>query len=46
MNLQNILIELGPEIEKHGYVCDAENKFAEKNFNLLKARGVNSEVEA
>jgi alkylation response protein AidB-like acyl-CoA dehydrogenase len=40
MNLQNILIELGPEIEKHGYVCDAENKFAEKNFNLLKARGV------
>jgi hypothetical protein len=24
MNLQNILLELGPEIEKHGLVYDAE----------------------
>ncbi len=40
MNLQKILIESGPEIEKHGLVCDAENRFAEKNFNLLKERGV------
>lgn len=40
MNLQKILSELGPEIEKHGLVCDAENKFAEKNFNLLKSKGV------
>jgi alkylation response protein AidB-like acyl-CoA dehydrogenase len=40
MHLQTILNELGPEIEKHGLVCDAENKFAEKNFNLLKQRGV------
>jgi alkylation response protein AidB-like acyl-CoA dehydrogenase len=40
MNLQNILRELGPEIEKHGLVYDAENKFAEKNFTLLKGEGV------
>ncbi len=40
MNLQNILIELGPEIEKQGLISDVENKFAEKNFNLLKERGV------
>lgn len=40
MNLQSILSELGPGIEKHGLVCDAENKFAEKNFDLLKKRGV------
>jgi alkylation response protein AidB-like acyl-CoA dehydrogenase len=40
MNLQNILLELGPEIEKQGLISDAENKFAEKNFNLLKEKGV------
>lgn len=40
MNLQNILLELGPEIEKNGSVYDAENKFAEKNFSLLKERDV------
>ncbi|HEY3430311.1 MAG TPA: acyl-CoA dehydrogenase family protein [Cyclobacteriaceae bacterium] len=40
MNLQNILMELGPEIEKQGLVYDAENKFAERNFTLLKAKGV------
>ena len=40
MNLQTILNELGPEIEKQGLVCDVENKFAEKNFALLKERGV------
>lgn len=40
MNLQNILLELGPEIEKYGVICDAENKFAEKNFQLLKEKGV------
>ncbi|MEZ4810860.1 MAG: acyl-CoA dehydrogenase family protein [Allomuricauda sp.] len=40
MDLQNILTELGPEIEKQGLICDAENKFAEKNFALLKERGV------
>lgn len=40
MNLQNILNELGPEIEKNGLICDAENKFAEKNFSLLKEKGV------
>lgn len=40
MNLQAILNDLGPEIEKHGLICDAENKFAEKNFNLLKQKGV------
>lgn len=40
MNLQNILLELGPEIEKQGLVYDAENKFAEKNFSLLKSKGV------
>lgn len=40
MNLQAILNELGPEIEKQGLICDAENKFAEKNFALLKAKGV------
>lgn len=40
MNLQNLLTELGPEIEKHGLICDIENKFAEKNFSLLKAKGV------
>lgn len=40
MNLQNILHELGPEIEKHGLVYDAENKFAEKNFTLLKEKDV------
>lgn len=40
MNLQSILKEVGPEIEKHGIVCDAENKFAEKSFDLLKQRGV------
>lgn len=39
-NLHKILGEIGPEIEKHGLVCDAENKFAEKNFNLLKQKGV------
>ena len=32
MNLQDILLELGPEIEKQGLICDAENKFAEENF--------------
>jgi len=40
MNLQNILIELGPEIERQGLVYDAENQFAESNFNLLKEKGV------
>jgi alkylation response protein AidB-like acyl-CoA dehydrogenase len=40
INLQNILQELGPEIEKQGLAYDAENKFAEKNFALLKERGV------
>lgn len=40
MNLQNILLELGPEIEKQGLAYDAENKFAEKNFSLLKEKGV------
>lgn len=40
MNLQNILLELGSEIEKHGVACDAENKFADKNFRLLKERDV------
>src|SRR5688572_18759364 len=40
MNLQSILNELGPEIEKNGLVYDAENKFAEKNFSLLKENGV------
>ena len=40
MNLQNILTELGPEIEKQGLVYDAENKFAEKSFALLKSKGV------
>ena len=40
MNLQDILLELGPEIEKQGLICDAENKFAEENFNLLKEEGV------
>jgi alkylation response protein AidB-like acyl-CoA dehydrogenase len=40
MNLQNILLELGPEIEKQGLVYDSENKFAEKNFALLKEKGV------
>lgn len=40
INLQNILLELGPEIEKQGLAYDAENKFAEKNFALLKERGV------
>ena len=40
MNLQNVLLELGPEIEKQGLIYDAENKFAEKNFNLLKEKGV------
>jgi len=40
MNLQDILLELGPEIEKQGLICDTENKFAEKNIALLKSRGV------
>lgn len=40
LNLQDVLLELGPEIEKQGVVYDAENKFAEKNFSLLKERGV------
>src|SRR5688572_14342029 len=40
MNLQSILNELGPEIEKNGLVYDAENKFAETNFSLLKEKGV------
>ena len=40
MNLQHLLLELGPEIEKQGLVYDAENKFAEKNFSLLKQKGV------
>jgi alkylation response protein AidB-like acyl-CoA dehydrogenase len=40
INLQNILQELGPKIEKHGLAYDSENKFAEKNFDLLKERGV------
>lgn len=40
MNLRNILLELGSEIEKQGLACDAENKFAEKNFSLLKEEGV------
>src|SRR5690349_5401485 len=40
MNLMNILTEIGPEIEKQGLIYDAENKFAEKNFSLLKAKGV------
>ena len=40
MNLQNILTELGPEIERQGLACDAENQFAERNFNLLKEKGV------
>jgi len=40
MNLQNILLELGPEIEKQGLIYDAENRFAEKNFTMLKAKGV------
>lgn len=40
MNLQNILMEIGPEIEKQGLAYDAENKFAEKNFSLLKEKGV------
>ena len=40
MNLEKILHELGPEIEKYGLVCDAENKFAQKNFDLLQERGV------
>jgi alkylation response protein AidB-like acyl-CoA dehydrogenase len=40
MNLQTILLELGPEIEKNGLAYDAENKFAEKNFNLLKQSDV------
>ncbi|HEU5292688.1 MAG TPA: acyl-CoA dehydrogenase family protein [Cyclobacteriaceae bacterium] len=40
MNLQNLLLELGPEIEKQGLVYDTENKFAEKNFSLLKQKGV------
>ena len=40
MNLHHLLLELGPEIEKQGLVYDAENKFAEKNFSLLKQKGV------
>jgi alkylation response protein AidB-like acyl-CoA dehydrogenase len=40
VNLQNILNELGPVIEKQGLVYDAENKFAETNFSLLKEKGV------
>ncbi|MGN6293532.1 MAG: acyl-CoA dehydrogenase family protein [Chitinophagaceae bacterium] len=40
MNLQKILTELGPEIEEHGLACDTENKFAEKNFSILKDKGV------
>lgn len=40
MNLQNILLELGPQIEKQGLMYDTENKFAEKNFSLLKEKGV------
>ncbi|HLO81405.1 MAG TPA: acyl-CoA dehydrogenase family protein [Bacteroidia bacterium] len=40
MNLQNILLELGPQIEEQGLAYDAENKFAEKNFCLLKENGV------
>jgi alkylation response protein AidB-like acyl-CoA dehydrogenase len=40
LKLQDILAELGPEIEKQGLVYDAENKFAEKNFSLLKEQGV------
>ena len=40
MNLRNILLELGPQIEKHGLVCDAKNKFADANFRLLKEREV------
>ncbi len=38
--LQDILLELGPEIERQGMIYDAENKFAEKNFSLLKEKGV------
>ncbi|HTF21999.1 MAG TPA: acyl-CoA dehydrogenase family protein [Chryseolinea sp.] len=40
MDLKNILTEIGPEIEKQGLIYDAENKFAEKNFSLLKAKGI------
>ena len=40
LNLRDVLLELGPEIEKQGVIYDAENKFAEKNFSLLKERGV------
>ena len=40
INLKNILNEVSLEIEQEGLVCDAQNKFAEKNFSLLKAKGV------
>ena len=40
LDLQEILLELGPEIEKQGVVYDAENTFAEGNFRLLKEAGV------
>lgn len=39
-NLQEILGEVGPQIEKQGLTYDAENRFAEENFMLLKERGV------
>ena len=39
-NLQEILREVGPQIEKQGLTYDAENRFAEENFMLLKERGV------
>ena len=40
LNLQKILLELGQEIERQGVIYDAENKFAQSNFSLLKEAGV------
>ncbi len=39
-NLKEILHEVGPPIEKQGLIYDAENRFADENFRLLKERGV------
>ncbi len=40
MDLQNILKELGSKIEENGIAYDAENKFAAKNFQLLKENNI------
>lgn len=40
INLQEILNEVGPQIEEQGLTYDAENRFAEESFRLLKERGV------